>query len=110
MNDKPDPWKSHPASSPPAGEGNARRSDRPQRADARLHVSADPSMLAEGSRFGGYLVGPCIGEGGMARVYRAQHEGLQRAQRLLDEYEQLWHGRFERMAELLDEDSSGGTT
>jgi eukaryotic-like serine/threonine-protein kinase len=35
-------------------------------------------MLAEGSRFGGYLVGPCIGEGGMARVYRAQHEGLQR--------------------------------
>jgi serine/threonine-protein kinase len=35
-------------------------------------------MLAEGSRFGGYVVGPCIGEGGMARVYRAQHEGLQR--------------------------------
>jgi len=35
-------------------------------------------LLAEGSRFGGYLVGPCIGEGGMARVYRAQHEGLQR--------------------------------
>jgi len=43
-----------------------------------LHVSPDASMLAEGSRFGGYLVGPCIGEGGMARVYRAQHEGLQR--------------------------------
>jgi serine/threonine-protein kinase len=39
---------------------------------------SDPSLLAEGSRFGGYLVGPCIGEGGMARVYRAQHEGLQR--------------------------------
>jgi hypothetical protein len=43
-----------------------------------MQVSPDPSMLAEGSRFGGYLVGPCIGEGGMARVYRAQHEGLQR--------------------------------
>jgi serine/threonine protein kinase len=38
----------------------------------------DSGLLAEGSRFGGYVVGPCIGEGGMARVYRAQHEGLQR--------------------------------
>jgi len=43
-----------------------------------VHSSPDTSMLAEGSRFGGYVVGPCIGEGGMARVYRAQHEGLQR--------------------------------
>jgi serine/threonine-protein kinase len=34
--------------------------------------------LAEGSRFGVYVVGACIGQGGMARVYRAQHEGLQR--------------------------------
>jgi len=47
---------------------------------------------------------------GREQIVLGQHEGLQRAQRLLDEYEQLWHGRFERMAELLDEDSSGGTT
>ena len=36
------------------------------------------SLLSEGSRFGGYLIGPCIGEGGMARIYRAEHEALQR--------------------------------
>ena len=35
-------------------------------------------LLPEGSRFGGYLVGPCIGHGGMARIYRAEHEALQR--------------------------------
>ena len=34
--------------------------------------------LAEGSRFGVYIVGPTIGEGGMARIYRAEHEGLRR--------------------------------
>jgi serine/threonine protein kinase len=34
--------------------------------------------LREGSRFGAYMVGACIGQGGMARVYRAEHEGLQR--------------------------------
>jgi hypothetical protein len=27
---------------------------------------------------GGYVLGECIGQGGMARVYRAEHEGLQR--------------------------------
>jgi len=79
LNEKSDPRKNPAAGSSPfsaAGERDRqlRPSDRPQ---ARLHVS-DPSLLAEGSRFGGYLVGPCIGEGGMARVYRAQHEGLQR--------------------------------
>src|SRR4051812_13770470 len=81
LNDKPDPWKSHPAGPAPSAEradANARRSDRPPRPEARVHSSPDTSMLAEGSRFGGYVVGPCIGEGGMARVYRAQHEGLQR--------------------------------
>jgi eukaryotic-like serine/threonine-protein kinase len=35
-------------------------------------------MFAEGSRFGTYIIGPCIGHGGMARVYRAEHQGLQR--------------------------------
>ena len=31
-----------------------------------------------GSRIGGYMLRECIGQGGMARVYRAEHEGLQR--------------------------------
>jgi len=34
--------------------------------------------FAEGSRFGAYVVGSCIGHGGMARIYRAEHEGLRR--------------------------------
>ncbi|MBV9950202.1 MAG: protein kinase, partial [Myxococcales bacterium] len=34
--------------------------------------------LAPGSTFGVYVVGPCIGEGGMARIYRAEHGGLRR--------------------------------
>ena len=35
-------------------------------------------VQSEGSRIGGYLLGECIGQGGMARVYRAEHEALQR--------------------------------
>jgi serine/threonine-protein kinase len=35
-------------------------------------------ILSEGARFLSYVVGPCIGHGGMARIYRAQHEALQR--------------------------------
>ncbi|HKO94500.1 MAG TPA: serine/threonine-protein kinase [Polyangiaceae bacterium] len=39
---------------------------------------ASEGLLPEGSRFGPYIVGPCIGHGGMARIYRAEHEGLRR--------------------------------
>lgn len=35
-------------------------------------------VLAAGSRFGDYTIRACIGEGGMARVYSAEHEGLKR--------------------------------
>jgi serine/threonine protein kinase len=34
--------------------------------------------FVEGARIGGYVLLECIGQGGMARVYRAEHEGLQR--------------------------------
>jgi serine/threonine protein kinase len=40
--------------------------------------SGEAPQFAEGSLFGVYVVGPCIGEGGMARVYRAEHAGLKR--------------------------------
>ena len=39
-----------------------------------------------------------------------QHDALRRAQRLLDELEDLWRGRLDRMGALLDEDTPGGTT
>ena len=38
-----------------------------------------------------------------------RHDALLRAQRLLDDYEELWRGRLDRMGALLDEDSPGGT-
>jgi serine/threonine-protein kinase len=37
-----------------------------------------PGVLAPGSQFGIYAVGACIGKGGMARIYRAEHSGLRR--------------------------------
>jgi DNA-binding transcriptional ArsR family regulator len=42
---------------------------------------------------------------GRRKVVHTNLEGLQTARRLLDEYEALWRGRFERMAELIDDDT-----
>lgn len=42
------------------------------------HRASLAGVLAEGSRFGAYVIGSCIGHGGMARIYRAEHEGLRR--------------------------------
>lgn len=33
-------------------------------------------IFAEGSRFGAYVVGPCIGHGANGRIYRAEHEAI----------------------------------
>jgi eukaryotic-like serine/threonine-protein kinase len=56
---------------------------RPETDAANLTDSTPPisaasaaGIFAEGSRFGAYVIGPCIGHGGMARIYRAEHEGL----------------------------------
>jgi DNA-binding transcriptional ArsR family regulator len=38
-----------------------------------------------------------------------QPAALRRAQDLLSAYEQLWRDRFDRMAQVLDEDDRGGT-
>ncbi|MEO6600540.1 MAG: serine/threonine-protein kinase [Polyangiaceae bacterium] len=35
-------------------------------------------MLVPGEQFGVYRIGACIGEGGMARIYQAEHAGLRR--------------------------------
>jgi len=39
-----------------------------------------------------------------------QVASLRQARELLDEYEQLWRARHDRMADLLAEDPRGGTT
>lgn len=46
--------------------------------DPSLRPSGPRNTLAPGSQFGVYSIGACIGEGGMARIYRAEHEGLRR--------------------------------
>jgi serine/threonine protein kinase len=33
-------------------------------------------IFAEGSRFGSYVIGPCIGHGETGRIYRAEHEAI----------------------------------
>ncbi|CAN7508340.1 helix-turn-helix domain-containing protein [Arthrobacter sp. LjRoot78] len=40
---------------------------------------------------------------GREQVVRGNHEGLQRARRLLDEYEAIWRQRAERIADILAE-------
>ena len=41
---------------------------------------------------------------GREQIVRGNHEGLQKARRLLDEYEQIWRQRAARMADILAED------
>ena len=41
---------------------------------------------------------------GRRKVVRTEVTGLRIAQRLLERYEELWRGRFERMTDILDED------
>jgi DNA-binding transcriptional ArsR family regulator len=43
---------------------------------------------------------------GREQIVRANHEGLQKARRLLDEYEVIWRQRTERIADLLAEASA----
>ncbi len=40
---------------------------------------------------------------GREQIVRGNHEGLQQARRLLDEYEQIWRQRAARMADILTE-------
>ncbi|WP_411374394.1 ArsR/SmtB family transcription factor [Arthrobacter sp. MPF02] len=40
---------------------------------------------------------------GREQIVRGNREGLQKALRLLDEYEQIWHQRAARMADILAE-------
>lgn len=40
---------------------------------------------------------------GREQIVHARPQAIARARRLLDDYEQLWHGRIDRMQRILDE-------
>lgn len=40
---------------------------------------------------------------GRRKLVRANPEGLRIARRVLDQYEELWHGRIERMTDLISQ-------
>ncbi|WP_104109519.1 metalloregulator ArsR/SmtB family transcription factor [Arthrobacter sp. N199823] len=42
---------------------------------------------------------------GREQVVRANHDGLRKAQRLLDNYEAIWRQRVDRIADILDEEA-----
>ena len=48
--------------------------------EAEVHRSISAAnaagIFAEGSRFGTYVIGPCIGHGETGRIYRAEHEAI----------------------------------
>jgi len=46
---------------------------------------------------------------GREQIVRANHDGLQRARRLLDEYEVIWRQRADRIADLLAEPATTTT-
>ena len=74
------PASAHPASAHPGSASTIPPSApaaRPKSSEAR--TSTPPrGVLAPGEQFGVFHVGPCFGEGGMARIYQAEHAGLRR--------------------------------
>jgi tRNA A-37 threonylcarbamoyl transferase component Bud32 len=81
-----DPSREESGAAPGPAPKSEYRTQRPSatavdddtRQGLRLPEPSTQGILAAGSRFGGYIVGACIGQGGMARIYRAEHEGLRR--------------------------------
>jgi serine/threonine protein kinase len=66
----------------PARVGAARFVPRRRRNRGNLLsvvLASMPEELQPGFEFGGYVIGECIGRGGMARVYRAEHTTLHKA-------------------------------
>jgi serine/threonine-protein kinase len=64
--------------------------------------SPDDDVYA-GQRFGSYVLHECVGRGGMARVYRAEHMGLEKvvALKLMERervHDPKWRARFVREA------------
>jgi DNA-binding transcriptional ArsR family regulator len=47
---------------------------------------------------------------GRRKVVRTNVEGLRIARRLLDQYEELWRGRVDRMTALVTDDTKSATT
>jgi eukaryotic-like serine/threonine-protein kinase len=69
---------SQAADSVPASEQGEPAQTALSSTEAMARAARMQGALLPGSTFGVYSVGECIGEGGMARIYRAEHAGLRR--------------------------------
>jgi len=50
--------------------------DEAPRSPSSVSAANAAGIFAEGSRFGAYVIGPCIGYGESGRIYRAEHEAI----------------------------------
>jgi serine/threonine protein kinase len=50
--------------------------DEAPRSPGSVSAANAAGIFAEGSRFGAYVIGPCIGHGESGRIYRAEHEAI----------------------------------
>jgi len=50
--------------------------DEAPRSPSSVSAANAAGIFAEGSRFGAYVIGPCIGYGETGRIYRAEHEAI----------------------------------
>jgi serine/threonine protein kinase len=63
----------------PAAVASAERREQDERAvRAALNAPVPDEAFVPGARFDGYVLGKCIGHGGMAHIFQAEHEGLRR--------------------------------
>jgi eukaryotic-like serine/threonine-protein kinase len=46
------------------------------RVERSISAANEAGIFAEGSRFGAYVIGPCIGHGESGRIYRAEHDAI----------------------------------
>jgi serine/threonine protein kinase len=69
-------WTPKPSMAPMVAASAAQRERA--LAERESNASDEHRGFTQGARIGGYVLEECIGQGGMARVYRAEHEGLQR--------------------------------
>jgi serine/threonine protein kinase len=72
------PAAATPPVEPPEVGSTDERGAQEQALRAALQAPVPDEAFAPGARFDGYVLGKCIGHGGMAHIFQAEHEALRR--------------------------------